>query len=198
MATFKIVNQISNITVQPSNLTGLVCGQPITITLTANSGYYFGKAPVVNFSDGFGGYADYTFTTEQSSTPTVYTLALTAEQTTQLDGFDGYIRGGDVTQATTFSVTNNIANTSTIPTDLSSFMTGTEVTITITANDGYYFTTAPYMESSDGMGALNNYNFSTSEMSFPKIYTLTLSSDQTREPPAGTCRRQAGSGAACV
>ena len=181
MATFKIVNQISNTTVDPTNLTGLTAGQPLTITITANSGYYFGSVPRCEFSDGMGGIETFNFTTEQSTNPTVYTLALTADQTSGLGYMDGYIRGGNISQATTFSVTNNIANTSTIPTDLSSFMTGTEVTITITANDGYYFTTAPYMQSDDGMGALNEYKFSTSETSFPKTYRLTLSSDQTRE-----------------
>ena len=182
MATFKIINQVSNTTVDPANLTGLTAGNPLTITLTAKSGYYFGNAPTLDFSDGMGGYLNYTFTTEQGTSPTVYTLALTADQTREMGDYGtGYIRGGNVQQATTFSVTNNIAHTSTTPADLSSFMTGTEVTITITANDGYYFTKAPYLNSSDGMGAMNNYNFSTSETSFPKTYSLTLTSQQTAE-----------------
>ena len=180
MATFNIVNQVSNTTVDPTNLTGLTAGQPLTITLTANSGYYFGSVPRCEFSDGMGAIETFNFTTEQSSNPTVYTLALTADQTSGLGYFDGYIRGGNITQATTFSVRNNISNTSTTPSDLT-FMTGTEVTITITANDGYYFTTAPYMQSDDGMGALNTYKFSTSETSFPKTYRLTLTSQQTAE-----------------
>lgn len=180
MAKFNITNQISHTTVDPTKLTGLTAGQPLTITLTADSGYYFGKAPTLNFSDGMGSYIDFTFTTEQSSNPTVYTLSLTSEQTNGLGYMDGYIRGGDIKQATTFSVSNNISNTSTTPSDLT-FMTGTEITITITANDGYYFTTAPYMQSDDGMGALNTYPFSTSETSFPKTYSLTLTSEQTKE-----------------
>lgn len=180
MAKFNITNQISHTTVDPTKLTGLTAGEPLTITLTADSGYFFGSVPRVEFSDGMGGNIDFSFTTEQSSNPTVYTLALTADQTSGLGYMDGYIRGGNISQATTFSVTNNITHTSTTPTDLT-FMTGTEITITITANDGYYFTTAPYMQSDDGMGALNTYKFSTSETSFPKTYTLTLSSDQTRE-----------------
>ena len=181
MATFNIINQISHTTVDPTKLTGLTAGEPLTITITADSSYYFGKAPVVNFSDGMGSYFDFTFTTEQSSNPTVYTLSLTSDQTNGLGYMDGYIRGGDISQATTFSVRNNIPNTTTTPSDLSSFMTGTEVTITITANDGYYFTTAPYIESDDGMGALNTYRFSTSETSFPKTYSITLTSQQTAE-----------------
>ena len=154
MAKYNIRNQISHTTTNPTLLTGLTAGEPITITLTADSGYYFGSVPHCEFSDGMGGIQNFDFTTEQSTNPTVYTLALTAEQTSSLGYMDGYIRGGNISQATTFSVTNNIANTSTTPTDLT-FMTGTEVTITITANDGYYFTTAPYMQSDDGMGALN-------------------------------------------
>ena len=180
MAKYNIRNQISHTTTNPTLLTGLTAGEPITITLTADSGYYFGSVPHCDFSDGMGGDVSFDFTTEQSTSPTVYTLALTGDQTSGLGYMDGYIRGGNISQATTFSVTNNIAHTSTTPTDLT-FMTGTEVTITITANDGYYFTTAPYMQSDDGMGALNTYNFSTSETSFPKTYTLTLTSDQTRE-----------------
>ena len=167
MATFNITNQISNTTVDPSNLRGLTAGQPLTITLTANSGYYFGSVPRLQFSDGMGGNLDFTFNTEQSSNPTVYTRTFTAQETKDMGDYGtGYIRGGNITKATTFTVRNNIANTSTTPTDLT-FMTGTEVTITITANDGYYFTTAPYIESSDGMGSLNTYRFSTSETSFP-------------------------------
>lgn len=180
MAKYNIRNQISHTTTNPTLLTGLTAGEPITITLTADSGYYFGSVPHCEFSDGMGGIETFDFTTEQSTNPTVYTLALTSDQTSGLGYMDGYIRGGNITQATTFSVRNNISNTSTTPSDLT-FMTGTEVTITITANDGYYFTTAPYMESNDGMGALNTYKFSTSETSFPKTYRLTLTSTQTAE-----------------
>lgn len=180
MAKYNIRNQISHTTTNPTLLTGLTAGEPITITLTADSGYYFGSVPHCEFSDGMGGIETFDFTTEQSTNPTVYTLALTSDQTSGLGYMDGYIRGGNITQATTFSVRNNISNTSTTPSDLT-FMTGTEVTITITANDGYYFTTAPYMQSDDGMGALNTYKFSTSETSFPKTYRLTLTSTQTAE-----------------
>ena len=181
MAKYNITNQISHTTVDPTKLTGLTAGEPLTITLTANSGYYFGSVPRCEFSDGMGGNINFNFTTEQSTNPTVYTLALTADQTSGLGYMDGYIRGGNISQATTFSITNSISNTTTTPSDLSSFMTGAEVTITITANDGYYFSTAPYMQSDDGMGALNTYKFSTSETSFPKTYSLTLTSQQTAE-----------------
>ena len=180
MAKYNIRNQISHTTTNPTLLTGLTAGEPITITITADSGYYFGSVPRCEFSDGMGGIETFNFTTEQSTNPTVYTLALTADQTSGLGYMDGYIRGGNISQATTFSITNNITHTSTTPTDLT-FMTGAEVTITITANDGYYFTTAPYIESSDGMGALNTYKFSTSETSFPKTYSITLTSQQTAE-----------------
>ena len=63
MATFNITNQINNTTVDPSNLRGLTAGQPLTITLTANSGYYFGSVPKLQFSDGMGGNLDFTFNT---------------------------------------------------------------------------------------------------------------------------------------
>lgn len=181
--TYSITNNVANST-PDKELTGLTCGEAITINLTASEGYYFSTAPTLNCNDGLGGEVNYSFTTTQETNPTLYTLTLTAEQTSSLNDFTNTINGSTAeipVTPVTYSITNSIAHTSTIPSDLTALEVSTEVTITITANDGYYFTTAPYMESSDGLGTLNTYRFSTSETSFPKAYTLTLSSDQTRE-----------------
>lgn len=181
--TYSITNNVANST-PDKELTGLTCGQEITINLTANDGYYFSEAPTLNCNDGLGGVVNYSFTTTQETNPTLYTLTLTAEQTSNLNDFTNTINGATAeipVTPVTYSITNSIAHTSTIPSDLSALEVSTEVTITITANDGYYFTTAPYIESSDGMGSLNTYRFSTSESSFPKTYSLTLTSQQTAE-----------------
>ena len=181
--TYSITNNVANST-PDKELTGLTCGEAITINLTASDGYYFSTAPTLNCNDGLGGVVNYSFTTTQETNPTLYTLTLTAEQTSSLNDFTNTINGATAeipVTPVTYSITNSIANTSTIPSDLTALEVSTEVTITITANDGYYFTKAPYMQSDDGMGALNNYNFSTSETSFPKTYSLTLTSQQTAE-----------------
>ena len=181
--TYTITNNVANST-PDKELTGLTCGQEITINLSANDGYYFSTAPTLNCNDGLGGVVNYDFTTTQATNPTLYTLTLTAEQTSSLNDFTNTINGATAeipVTPVTYSITNSISNTSTIPSDLSALEVSTEVTITITANEGYYFTTAPYIESDDGMGALNTYNFSTSETSFPKTYSITLTSQQTAE-----------------
>ena len=181
--TFSITNNVANST-PDKELTGLTCGEPITINLTASDGYYFSTAPTLNCNDGLGGVVNYSFTTTQETNPTLYTLTLTAEQTSSLNDYTNTINGATAeipVTPVTYSITNSIAHTSTIPSDLTALEVSTEVTITITANDGYYFTTAPYIESSDGMGSLNTYRFSTSETSFPKTYSITLSSTQTAE-----------------
>ena len=181
--TYSITNNVANST-PDKELTGLTCGEEITINLTADDGYYFSTAPTLNCNDGLGGVVNYSFTTTQETNPTLYTLTLTAEQTSSLNDFTNTINGATAeipVTPVTYSIVNSISNTSTIPSDLSALEVSTEVTITITANEGYYFTTAPYIESSDGMGALNTYRFSTSETSFPKTYSITLSSTQTAE-----------------
>ena len=181
--TYTITNNVANST-PDKELTGLTCGQEITINLSANDGYYFSTAPTLNCDDGLGGVVNYDFTTTQATNPTLYTLTLTAEQTSSLNDFTNTINGATAeipVTPVTYSITNSISNTSTTPSDLSALEVSTEVTITITANEGYYFTTAPYIESDDGMGALNTYNFSTSETSFPKTYSITLTSQQTAE-----------------
>ena len=181
--TYSITNNVANST-PDKELTGLTCGEPITINLTASDGYYFSTAPTLNCNDGLGGVVDYSFTTTQETNPTLYTLTLTAEQTSSLNDYTNTINGATAeipVTPVTYSIVNSISNTSTIPSDLSALEVSTEVTITITANEGYYFTTAPYIESDDGMGALNTYRFSTSETSFPKTYSITLSSTQTAE-----------------
>ena len=181
--TYTITNNVANST-PDKELTGLTCGQEITINLSANDGYYFSTAPTLNCNDGLGGVVNYDFTTTQATNPTLYTLTLTAEQTSSLNDFTNTINGATAeipVTPVTYSITNSISNTSTIPSDLSALEVSTEVTITITANEGYYFTTAPYIESDDGMGALNTYRFSTSETSFPKTYSITLTSQQTAE-----------------
>lgn len=181
--TYSITNNVANST-PDKELTGLNCGQEITINLTANNGYYFSTAPTLDCNDGLGGVVNYSFTTTQGTNPTLYTLTLTAEQTSSLNDYTNTINGATAeipVTPVTYSIVNSISNTSTTPSDLSALEVSTEVTITITANEGYYFTTAPYIESSDGMGALNTYKFSTSETSFPKTYSITLSSTQTAE-----------------
>ena len=168
--TYSITNNVANST-PDKELTGLNCGEEITINLSANDGYYFSTAPTLNCNDGLGGVLNFNFTTTQETNPTLYTLTLTAEQTSSLNDYTNTINGATAEIPVTYSITNSVSNTSTTPSDLSSLEPSTEITITITANDGYYFTTAPYMESSDGMGALNTYRFSTSETSFPETYT---------------------------
>ena len=181
--TYTITNNVANST-PDKELTGLNCGEAITINLSANEGYYFSTAPTLNCNDGLGGVLNFNFTTTQETNPTLYTLTLTAEQTSSLNDFTNTINGATAeipVTPVTYSIVNSISNTSTTPSDLSALEVSTEVTITITANDGYYFTTAPYIESSDGLGGLNTYRFSTSETSFPKTYSITLSSTQTAE-----------------
>ena len=181
--TYSITNNVANST-PDKELTGLKCGEAVTINLTANDGFYFSTAPTLDCNDGLGGVVNYSFTTTQETNPTLYTLTLTAEQTSSLNDFTNTINGATAeipVTPVTYSITNSVSNTSTTPADLSALEVSTEVTITITANDGYYFTTAPYIESSDGMGALNTYSFSTSETSFPKTYSITLTSQQTAE-----------------
>ena len=120
-------------------------GTEITLTVTADTGYYFTTAPTV---DG----VNMTRTSD-----TVYTKTVTV--TGNVSVVASAVALPEYTVTTTLeNATCNIASGT-------KYVTGTEVTITVTANDGYYFTTAPTV---DGVEMTR-----TSDTVYTKTVTVT-------------------------
>ena len=120
----------------------------------------------------------YNFSTSETSFPKTYSITLTSQQTAELDQFTNTIKGG-VSQLKTFSIINDVANT-TPDIALTGLICGSEVTINLSANDGFYFSEAPKLECNDGMGSILNFNFTTTQETSPTLYTLTLSANDTQ------------------
>ena len=120
-------------------------GTEITLTVTADTGYWFTTAPTV---DG----VNMTRTSD-----TVYTKTVTV--TGNVSVVASAVALPEYTVTTTLeNATCNIASGT-------EYVTGTEVTITVTANDGYYFTTAPTV---DGVNMTR-----TSDTVYTKTVTVT-------------------------
>ena len=125
-----------------------------------------------------GTFNTYRFSTSETSFPKTYSITLTSQQTAELNDFTNTIKGG-VSQLKTFSIINDVANT-TPDIALTGLICGSEITINLSANDGFYFSTAPKLECNDGMGSILNFNFTTTQETNPTLYTLTLSANDTQ------------------
>ena len=123
---YTVTTTLENATCNVASGTKYVTGTEVTITVTANDGYYFTTAPTV---DG----VEMTRTSD-----TVYTKTVTV--TGNVSVVASAVALPEYTVTTTLeNATCNVASGT-------KYVTGTEVTITVTANDGYYFTTAPTVD----------------------------------------------------
>ena len=120
-------------------------GTEITLTVTADTGYYFTTAPTVD-----GVEMTRTSDTEYTATVTVTGNVSVVASAVALPEY---------------TVTTTLENATCNVASGTKYVTGTEVTITVTANDGYYFTTAPTV---DGVNMTR-----TSDTVYTKTVTVT-------------------------
>src|SRR5574344_2932363 len=167
MSTWRYLNQSGNniIVVSPPDGSTLESGKEVTITVETKQpqkyirfGYSYSYLTV--------GSKRYTnFVGEEGTThPRRATLTLTAEQTASFSG-DTYL--SVATETTTyFEIINGVENTHTTPEILKDFQNGS-LNITITANEGYYFKTAPKIEQKSSRTSSKPYRtldiFTTTE-----------------------------------
>ena len=101
-------------------------GTSVTITVTADTGYYFTTAPTV---DGVA---------MTSTSDTEYTATVTINSNVSVVA--------SAVALPKYTVTTTLENATCNIASGTEYVTGTEITLTVTANDGYYFTTAPTVD----------------------------------------------------
>ena len=162
---YTVTTTLENATCNIASGTEYDEGTEITITVTADTGYWFTTAPTV---DG----VNMTRTSD-----TVYTKTVTV--TGNVSVVASAVALPEYTVTTTLeNATCNIASGT-------KYVTGTEVTITVTANDGYYFTTAPTVDgvemtrTSDTVytktvTVTSNVSVVASAVAIPETYTVNV------------------------
>ena len=124
---YTVTTTLENATCNIASGTEYVTGTEITLTVTANDGYYFTTAPTV---DG----VNMTRTSD-----TVYTKTVTVTGNVS-------VVASAVVKPEMYTVTTTLENATCNIASGTEYVTGTEITLTVTANDGYYFTTAPTVD----------------------------------------------------
>ena len=124
---YTVTTSLENATCNIASGTSYVEGTEVAITVTANDGYYFTTAPTV---DGVE---------MTRASDTVYTKTVTVKGNVS-------VVASAVVKPETYTVTTTLENATCNIASGTEYVTGTEVTITVTANDGYYFTTAPTVD----------------------------------------------------
>ena len=132
--TVSFIKTLSNCSVSPSGNT-LTIGVPVTVTITANSGYIFDaeNIPVLYWLDseqtrheiGLTKVSDYE-----------YTATLTPDET------DYYLDANAIAEPSSVPLTKKLTNCSLTP-DVNSFIVGQTYNIVLTAEPGYIFDAAP-------------------------------------------------------
>ena len=181
---FEIFNGVENTVTTPATLKDYQNGSSgtLNITITAKEGYYFKTAPKLEQRTNRTTTTVYKtldiFTTTESDHPKTYTCNVTISDYNFIDFFNTIVGETAILATKTYSITNNVAN-STPDKALTGLNCGQEITINLSANEGYYFSTAPTLNCNDGMGSILNFNFTTTQETNPTLYTLTLTAEQT-------------------
>lgn len=138
----------------------------LAITLTANTGYEFTSTPTISYNDVNGNYVTENFTISSDKSTATLDFGLISDKTDS--GETLYVEGGATAKAaTTYNVTGTLENcTSDAPTSVNE---GDSLTITLTANNGYNFTSAP-------KATMNGTEYSFTIASDLLTATLTISS----------------------
>ena len=163
---YTVTTTLENATCNIASGTKYVTGTEITLTVTANDGYYFTTAPTV---DG----VEMTRTSD-----TVYTKTVTVTSNVS-------VVASAVVKPETYTVTTTLENATCNIASGTEYVTGTEITLTVTANDGYYFTTAPTVDgvemtrTSDTVytktvTVTSNVSVVASAVAVPETYTVNV------------------------
>lgn len=165
--TFDLTLDTSNCEVSPAKIpiTGTT-----TITATASSGYEFSTVPTLSYSDPLGETTTENFTVNENKS--IATINITP---TDFDYTGGVTVTAKATKKETVISfdTTNVSNATVTP---ASFTKGQSVTITITANGGFNFSTnIPYIIWFDPLSAPSQANFTLNEDKTIATYTLSES-----------------------
>lgn len=169
-----VTYNLSNCTITPQD-EQVVEGEEYTFTVKANDNYRFTTAPTLN-DESFNKVSDYEYTITTTITDNI---TITAK----------------ATEIPLVSIYYNLSNATGTPTAQQRL--GTTVTITVTANSGYKFDTAPTVEDI-AMTKVNDYQYtyttvisnnlhvSGSAVYIPKTYSLTTNLDNCSISPTTT------------
>lgn len=128
------IKTLSNCSVSPTENT-LTIGVPVTVTITANSGYIFNaeNIPVLYWQDS-----------EQTRHEISLTKVSDYEYNTTFtpDETDYYLDASAIAEPSSIPLEKNLTNCSLLP-DVNSFIDGQTYNIVLTANNGYIFDVAP-------------------------------------------------------
>ena len=128
------IKTLSNCSVSPAGNT-LTIGVPVTVTITANSGYIFDaeNKPVLYWLDNEQARHEISLTKVSDYE---YTTTFTPDET------DYYLDASAITEPSSVPLEKNLTNCSLSP-DVNSFIDGQTYNIVLTAGSGYIFDVAP-------------------------------------------------------
>ena len=143
--TVNFIKTLSNCSVSPAGNT-LTIGVPVTVTITANSGYIFDaeNKPVLYWLDSEQTRHEINLTKVSDYE---YTATFTPDET------DYYLDASAIAEPSSVPLEKNLTNCSVTP-NVNSFIDGETYTIVITADSGYIFDVAPSFRVKNGEGTL--------------------------------------------
>lgn len=143
--TVNFIKTLSNCIVSPAGNT-LTIGEPVTVTITANSGYIFDakNKPILYWLDNEQTRHEINLTKVSDYE---YTVTFTPDET------DYYLDASAIAEPSNVPLTKNLTNCSVTP-DVNSFIDGETYTVVITADSGYIFDVAPSFRVENGEGTL--------------------------------------------
>lgn len=156
---YDFTNRFTNATV--TGTANVVVGSTLNITLTPDEGYEFDGTPYLQNSVG-----NYNFTVNEDGTAT-YKGTITDDDYNIVNIYATLKE--KTTTPTYLTVTNNLKN-ATVSTDLTQLVAGTETTILVNSNSGYYFDVAPTITDNG-----TTYTFTVSEDKSSATVTFTPS-----------------------
>lgn len=139
------IKTLSNCSVSPAGNT-LTIGIPVTVTITANSGYIFDaeNIPVLYWLDNEQTRHEINLTKVSDYE---YTVTFTPDET------DYYLDASAITEPTSIPLEKNLTNCSLSP-DVNSFIDGQTYNLVLTANAGYIFDVSPSFRYRNSEGNL--------------------------------------------
>ena len=143
--TVSFIKTLSNCSVSPAGNT-LTIGVPVTVTITANSGYIFdaGNKPVLYWLDSEQTRHEISLTKVSDYE---YTATFTPDET------DYYLDASAIAEPTSVPLEKNLTNCSLSP-NVNSFIDGQTYNIVLTAEHGYIFDVEPSFRYKNSEGSL--------------------------------------------
>lgn len=143
--TVNFIKTLSNCSVSPAGNT-LIIGVPVTVTITANSGYIFDaeNVPVLYWLDSEQTRHEINLT---KISDYEYTATFTPDET------DYYLDASAIAEPSSVPLEKNLTNCSVTP-NVNSFIDGETYSVIITADSGYIFDVAPSFRVKNSEGTL--------------------------------------------